>query len=84
MSLDSETNSAAKDCVTQVRFPLLGADHLTSDGGGRGLSDFEKNILQVHKHKKKVLAQDHRATKKSCTHSELEKSSGKMFSKLTY
>ena len=33
----------------------------------------KKNILQVHMHKKKILAQDHRAKKNSCTHSELEK-----------
>ena len=53
---------------------LLGADHLTSERvGGRGLGDFEKNIRQVHMHKKKILAQDHRAKKNSCTHSELEK-----------
>ena len=48
------------------------------------MGDFEKNILQVHMHKKKILAQDHRAKKNSCTHSELEKNSGKMFPELTY
>ena len=50
----------------------LGADHLTSEGWGGG-GDFEKNILQVHMHKKKILAQDHRAKKNSCTYSGLEK-----------
>ena len=42
-------------------------------GGGGGVGDFEKNILQVHMHKKKILAQDHRAKKISCTYSGLEK-----------
>ena len=53
----------------------LGADLLTSEGGGGGgwVGDFEKNILQVHMHKKKILAQDHRAKKISCTYSGLEK-----------
>ena len=44
----------------------------------------KKNILQVHMHKKKILAQDHRAKKNSCTYSGLEKNSGKMFSELTH
>ena len=54
----------------------LGADHLTSEGrggGGGGLVILKKNILQVHMHKKKILAQDHRAKKNSCTYSGLEK-----------
>ena len=33
----------------------------------------KKKILQVHMHKKKILAQDHRAKKNSCTYSGLEK-----------
>ena len=42
-------------------------------GGGGGLADLKKkNILQVHMHKKKILAQDHRARKK-CTYRGLEK-----------
>ena len=53
---------------------LLGADHSTSEGGGGGgWVIFKKNILQVHMHKKKILAQDHRAKKNSCTYSGLEK-----------
>ena len=51
----------------------LGADHLTSEGGGGGWVILKKNILQVHMHKKKILAQDHRALKNSCTYSRLEK-----------
>ena len=35
-------------------------------------------------HKKNILAQDHRAKKNSCTYSELEKNSGKMFPELTH
>ena len=53
--------------------PFLGADHLTSKGGGGGGVILKKNILQVHMHKKKILAQDHRAKKNSCTYSGLEK-----------
>ena len=62
----------------------LGADHSTSEGGGGGWVILTKNILQVHMHKKKILAQDHRAKKNSCTYSGLEKNSGKMFSELTH
>ena len=67
----------------------LGADHSTSvrllrGGGGGGWVILKKNILQVHMHKKKILAQDHRAKKNSCTYSGLEKNSGKMFSELTH
>ena len=55
----------------------LGADHLTSEGGGGGGGGegviLKKNILQVHMHKKKILAQDHRAKKNLCTYSGLEK-----------
>ena len=51
----------------------LGADHSTSEGGGGGWVILKKNILQVHMHKKKILAQDHRAKKNSCTYSGLEK-----------
>ena len=42
-------------------------------GGGGGWVILKKNILQVHMHKKKILAQDHRAKKNSCTYSGLEK-----------
>ena len=35
-------------------------------------------------HKKKILAQDHRAKKNSCTYSALGKNSGKMFPELTH
>ena len=54
---------------------LLGADHLTSEGGrgGGGWVILKKNILQVHMHKKKIIAQDHRAKKNSSTYSGLEK-----------
>ena len=41
-------------------------------GGGGGVI-LKKNILQVHMHKKKILAQDHRAKKNSCTYRGLEK-----------
>ena len=52
----------------------LGADHSTSEeGGGGGGVILKKNILQVHMHKKKILAQGHRAKKNSCTYSGLEK-----------
>ena len=51
---------------------VLGADHSTSEGGGGGVI-LKKNILQVHMHKKKILAQDHRAKKNSCTYSGPEK-----------
>ena len=51
----------------------LGADHSTSEGGGGGVGDFEKKYPQLHMHKKKILAQDHRAKKNSCTYSGLEK-----------
>ena len=51
----------------------LGADHSTSEGGGEGWVILKKNILQVHMHKIKILAQDHRAKKNSCTYSGLEK-----------
>ena len=46
---------------------ILGADHLTltseGGGGGGGWVILKKNILQAHMHKKKILAQDHRAKK---------------------
>ena len=41
--------------------------------GGGGWVILKKNILQVHMHKKKILAQDHRAKKNSGTYSGLEK-----------
>ena len=52
--------------------------------GGGGWAILKKNILQVHMHKKKIAAQDHRAKKNSCTYSGLEKNSGKMFPELTH
>ena len=58
----------------KLDFINLGADHLTSEGGGGGgWMILKKNILQVHMHKKKILAQDHRAKKNTCTNSELGK-----------
>ena len=52
------------ECVTKMD-DILGADHSTSEGGGGGgWVILKKNILQVHMHKKKILAQDHRAKKK--------------------
>ena len=72
-------------CLIEIKSVYLGADHLTSEGGGGGgWVILKKNILQVHMHKKKILAQDHRAKKNSCTYSGLEKHSGKMSSELTH
>jgi len=62
---------------------ILGANHLTSEGGG-GLGDFEKNILQVHMGKKKFPAQDYCPKKNSRTYSELENNSGKMLPGVTH
>ena len=46
---------------------------------------FKKNTLQVHMHKKKILAQDRRA-KKKFMHVQWagKKNSGKMFPELTH
>ena len=66
----------------------LGADHLTSEGGGGGgrwgWVILKKNILQVHMHRKKILAQDHRAKKFHARTVGWKKNSGKMFSELTH
>ena len=79
---DSSVTQAFKTLVqitfgkkTFLEMMCQGADHLTSEGGGGGGGwvILKKNILQVHMHKKKILAQDHRAKKISCTYSGLEK-----------
>ena len=44
----------------------------------------KKDILQVHMHKKKILAQDHRAKKIHARTVGWKKNSGKMFSELTH
>ena len=52
----------------------LGADHSTSEGGGGGgwviLKKISCKCICI---RKKILAQDHRAKKNSCTYSGLEK-----------
>ena len=65
----------------------LGADHSTSEGGGGGgrVGDFEKNILQVHMHKKKKFL--HKTIVPKKIHARTvgwKKNSGKMFSELTH
>ena len=62
---------------------MLGANHLTSEGGG-GLGDFEKNILQVHVRKKKFPAQDYCPKKIHARTVGWKKNSGKMFPELTH
>ena len=48
-------NGTHLNCLLYADNLVLRADHLTSEeeGGWGGLGDFEKNILQVHMHKKK-------------------------------
>ena len=65
---------------------ILGADHFTSEGGvggGVGLGDFEKNIVQVHIHKKNSCTRP-LCQKNSCKTVGWKKKSGKMFLELTH
>ena len=73
-------------CVYQIstRLCKLGANHLTSEGGGEGWVILEKNILQVHMRKKKFPAQDYCPKKIHARTVGWKKNSGKMFPGLTH
>ena len=73
IGIPSSWRNGKSERIHCVKRMALGADHSTSEGGGGGWVILKKNILQVHMHKKKILAQDHRAKKNSCTYSGLEK-----------
>jgi len=70
--------------ITGFNVFILGASHLTSEGGGWVI--LKKNILQVHLRKKKDPAQDYCIVQKknSRTYSKLGKNSGKLFPGLTH
>ena len=69
------------DCISRN---CLGANHLTSEGGGGGWVILKKNILQVHVRKKKFPAQDYCPKKIHARTVGWKKNSGKMFPGLTH